>query len=203
MLATELAIAFEETALDAQALRAMQAAAAFHARRAARMLKLAAPDHADLEQEILVVLMERRRSYEPTKGAWATFAGVIAGHAAHDLVQQRIAARRHRLVSIDDLVDASDTDTSSRVGDVLCDGRLPSESDMLDAMSIEAFVRRLPADLRLVAQAALEADGDLGEAHRASGLSNSEFYRRLREVRYRMFTVGLVNRRRLAAAAAA
>src|SRR4029079_1050175 len=125
--------------------------------------------------------IERRRSYEPSKGAWATFAGVVASHAAHDFVQQRINARRHRLVSIDDLVNASDTEASSSVGDVLCDSRFPSESDMLDAMSIAAFVRRLPADLRLVAKAALEADGDLGEAHRASGLSNSEFYRRLRE----------------------
>jgi allophanate hydrolase subunit 1 len=55
----------------------------------------------------------------------------------------------------------------------------------------------LPAELRLVAEAALAADGDLAEAQRATGLSTSEFYRRLREVRYRMFTLGLIDHRPL------
>ena len=58
-----------------------------------------------------------------------------------------------------------------------------------------SFVRQLPAELRLVAEAALDADGELAEAQRATGLSTSEFYRRLREIRYRMFMVGLVDRR--------
>src|SRR6478735_7249376 len=128
MLATGLMIASEEIALDGQMLRAMQAAATFHARRAVRILKLAAPDQADLAQEILVVLIERRRSYEPSKGPWPAFARLIASHAAHDLIEQRINARRQKLVSIDDLVDASDTEAPSRMGDVLCDSKLLSES---------------------------------------------------------------------------
>ena len=65
---------------------------------------------------------------------------------------------------------------------------------MLDAMSLSAFVRTLPVELRLVAEAALEADGELAEAQRATGLSTSEFYRRMREIRYRMVMVGLVDR---------
>jgi hypothetical protein len=35
------------------------------------------------------------------------------------------------------------------------------------------------------------ADGDLADAQRRSGLSASEFYRRLREVRYRLICEGL------------
>ena len=46
-------------------------------------------------------------------------------------------------------------------------------------------------------EAALEAAGELAEAQRALGLSTSEFYRRIREIRYRLFTIGLVDRRSL------
>jgi hypothetical protein len=47
----------------------------------------------------------------------------------------------------------------------------------------------------MVATLALRHD-DLAGAQRLSGLSTSEFYRRLREIRYRLLTVGLVERRR-------
>jgi hypothetical protein len=59
------------------------------------------------------------------------------------------------------------------------------------------FVSGLPVELRLVAEAAIIADGDLADAQRTLGLSTSEFYRRLREIRYRMFTICLVDRRSL------
>jgi hypothetical protein len=69
--------------------------------------------------------------------------------------------------------------------------------DILDTVSFISFVATLPSELRIVAEASLQADGELTDAQRALGLSTSEFYRRLREIRYRLFTIGLVERRRL------
>ncbi len=89
-------------------------------------------------------------------------------------------------------------DDTTPVADALRDHTAPTENDMLDAISIASFVRRLPPELNVVVTAVLEADGELGEAQRATGLSTSEFYRRLREVRYRMFSLGMFERRRFA-----
>jgi len=53
----------------------------------------------------------------------------------------------------------------------------------------------LPVELRLVVGLAIGADGELADAQRASGLSTSEFYRRLREIRYRLMAAGLADLR--------
>jgi hypothetical protein len=58
-------------------------------------------------------------------------------------------------------------------------------------------VRELAPELREVAEAAVFADGDLADAQRALGMSTSEFYRRLREIRYQLLAFGLVDRRRI------
>ena len=51
----------------------------------------------------------------------------------------------------------------------------------------------LPAELRRVAGLTIMAEGEIAEAQRASGLSTSEFYRRLREIRYRLMAAGLAD----------
>ena len=74
----------------------------------------------------------------------------------------------------------------------------PTEADILDALSLLSFVAALPPELRFVAEAALEADGEIWRTRNARWVSpRSEFYRRLREIRYRLFTIGLVDRRSL------
>ena len=91
-------------------------------------------------------------------------------------------------ISGDDEADSTD------IAGSIADDRAPTEAGILDAISVVAFVGDLPQELRLVAEAALEADGELAEAQRATGLSTSEFYRRMREIRYRMVMIGLVDR---------
>jgi hypothetical protein len=56
------------------------------------------------------------------------------------------------------------------------------------------FLERLPQDYTLVAYAIREMDGDLAEAQRLTELSTSEFYRRLRELRYRLVCLELAPR---------
>jgi|GEM_PF-2576895 len=184
---------------DADMLRVMRAAAAFQARSVARTLKLSPADQADAEHEILLILLERRHYFDPARGPWPAFARLVARQAAQGLADTLMAARRLCPISMDELAASEENrDDTTPVADALRDHTAPTENDMLDAISIASFVRRLPPELNVVVTAVLEADGELGEAQRATGLSTSEFYRRLREVRYRMFSLGMFERRRFA-----
>ena len=78
---------------------------------------------------------------------------------------------------------------STTMAYTVADDTAPTEADILDALSFLSFVATLPPELRCAADAALAADGDLADAQRALGLSTSEFYRRLREVRYRLVSI--------------
>lgn len=186
----------DEIKLDTSMLRAMRAAAVFQARRIGRTLKLSIEEREDVEHEILLVLLERRRFFDPERGPWVPFTHQIARQAAQSAADSLAAARRHHIPT-GTAIPADDHAGPEDVLASIADHRAPTEASILDALTIVAFVTRLPSELRLVAEAALEADGELAEAQRATGLSTSEFYRRIRELRYRMVMIGLVDRRAL------
>ena len=183
--------AIQPDAIDAMTLRTMMAAAAYQARRVARTLKLSPAEREDVEQEILLVLLERRRFFDPARGPWTPFAHRIARQAAQSVADALVAARKISAVSLDQSWDAALDRELGRLADAIADDAVPGEPDILYNMSFMGFLATLPPDLRCAADAALAADGDLADAQRALGLSTSEFYRRLREVRYRLFSIGL------------
>ncbi len=168
----------------------MMAAAAYQARRVRLTLNLSFAELEDVEQDILLALLERRRFFDPARGPWTPFAHRIARQAAQSLADAIVADRKLYPLSLDHPANDAATLVETRADDAS-----PSETAILDALSWLSFVRALPPELCLVAKAALVADGDLADAQRGLGLSTSEFYRRLREIRYRLFTIGLVNRR--------
>lgn len=185
----------EPDAIDAMMLRTMMAAAAYQARRVARTLRLSQADREDVEQEILLVLLERRRFFDPARGPWTPFAHRIARQAAQSVADALVAARKFFASSIDVPREAA-LDGEMTARDAIADDAAPTESDILGNLSLSEFLATLPPDLRCAADAALAADGDLADAQRALDLSTSEFYRRLREVRYRLVSIGLVDHRR-------
>jgi hypothetical protein len=63
---------------EAPELRVALATATVPAARAARRQHLHRADRDDLRQDILVALLERQAQFDPTRGAWSTFAGVVA-----------------------------------------------------------------------------------------------------------------------------
>lgn len=180
----------EPCALDARMLRVMMAAAAYQARRVRRTLSLSFAEFQDVEQDILLALLERRRFFDPARGSWTPFAHRIARQAAQSAADATVAGRKRYRFSLDEPGDDAAAFAETRADDASL-----SETDILDALSWLAFVATLPPELRLVAEAAIAADGDLADAQRGVGLSTSEFYRRLREIRYRLFTIGFVHRR--------
>lgn len=188
-----------EQALDQHELRTLMGAAAYQARRVARTLKLSRAEQQDAEQEILLALLERRRFFDPVRGLWSPFAHRVARQAAQSVADALAAARRLDSVPLDQpaVEMVLREEEPATLGETIAHNAAPSEADILDRLSLIRFVAKLPAELRLVAEAALMAEGDLADAQRASGLSTSEFYRRLREIRYRMFALCLVERRRM------
>jgi DNA-directed RNA polymerase specialized sigma24 family protein len=175
-------------ALDQHELRTLMGAAAYQARRVARALKLSRAEREDAEQEILLALLERRRFFDPARGLWSPFAHRVARQAAQSVADALAAARRLDSVPLDQpaVEMVLRQEEPATLGETIANDAAPNESDILDKLSLIRFVAELPPELRLVAEAALMADGDLADAQRTSGLSASEFYRRLREIRYRV-----------------
>jgi hypothetical protein len=188
-----------EQALDQHELRTLMGAAAYQARRVARALKLSRAEREDAEQEILLALLERRRFFNPARGLWSPFAHRVARQAAQSVADALAAARRLDSVPLDQpaVEMVLREEEPATLGETIAHNAAHSEADILDRLSSIRFVAKLPAELRLVAEAALMAEGDLADAQRASEVSTSEFYRRLREIRYRMFALCLVERRRM------
>lgn len=172
----------------------MMAAAAYYARKVARTMRLSDVDREDVEQDILLVLLERRRFFDPARGAWSSFADRVARQAAQGVADDIGAERRIRGGSLDQPVG---DDGSTTLGELIEDRlQVPDAEKALQlSLALARFVGELPDELALVARLSLLEDGDLAEAQRRSGLSTSEFYRRLREVRYRMVCLGIVQLR--------
>jgi DNA-directed RNA polymerase specialized sigma24 family protein len=179
-------IAFEAV-IDARALRVMLSAAQYHSGRIARTLNLDETARDDAEQEILLIILSRRHYYDPARGAWTTFVNRIARQAAQ-IVADDIAARRRTDVSL----DAPET---SGICAELKDTASLTADEIYYVVALQRYLMRLPAELRVVALHSFYADGDLAEAQRELGLSTSEFYRRIRELRYRFATLRFVAKR--------
>jgi DNA-directed RNA polymerase specialized sigma24 family protein len=176
-------------------LRVMMAAAAYHARKVARTMRLSDVDREDVEQDILLVLLERRRFFDPVRGAWSSFADRVARQAAQGVADEIGADRRIRGGSLD---QPAGSDGSTTLGELIEAGCRPDrdlEHELQLALALAKFIAELPDELAIVARLSLFEDGDLAEAQRSSGLSTSEFYRRLREVRYRLVCLGIVRHR--------
>jgi len=72
----------DHRSFDPRMLRVMMGTAAYHARKIARTMGLGEVEREDVEQDILVALLERRRFFDPARGAWTSFAERVARQAA-------------------------------------------------------------------------------------------------------------------------
>ncbi len=185
----------QANAIDARMLRIMMASAAYHARKVARTMRLSKVDREDVEQEILLVLLERRRFFDAARGAWSSFADRVARQAAQGVADQIGAERQIHGNSLDRPAGNEKTITLGEVMEARQRISPNVERELQLPLVLADFVAELPDQLALVARLSLLEDGDLAQAQRRSGLSTSEFYRRLREIRYRLICLGIVQRR--------
>jgi DNA-directed RNA polymerase specialized sigma24 family protein len=173
----------------------MMGAAAYHTRRVARTMRLSEADRENVEQDILLALIERRRFFDPARGAWSSFADRIARQAAQGVADKIGAEFRMWGGSTDQPAGSVRTTTLGELIEAQQWIGPDVEPTLQLPLLLADFIAVLPEDLALVARLSLFEDGDLPAAQRRSGLSTSEFYRRLREIRYRMFTLELVDHR--------
>ena len=111
-----IAVEQEDRAIDGRQLRVMMAAAAYHARRVARTMRLADDQREDVEQDIVLALLERRRFFDPSRGAWSSFAERVARQVAQGLADEIGADRRVRAGSLDGPPDDGETAGAPRHG---------------------------------------------------------------------------------------
>jgi len=169
------------------------AAAEKGARRIGRTLRLPPSDIPDARQDLLVDLLRRARRYDG-RAPWPVFANVILRHAAHDLTGRLIRERDHRGGSLDDGI---------RIGDRI----VPRHEVVVEEAGIAAwwsgpsngvaaidlridvgrFVGELPTPLARLCRLLMDDD----QPQAASGLSRSEYFRQVRELRMRLLALGL------------
>lgn len=186
------------TEIGPRDLAVMMATAAAHARKLARSLKLSQTEREDVEQDILLMLIERWHYFDGARGSNIAFAIRIARQALHAIAGRIIADREIEALDVDftqDVDDPSGAVETLTIADTLPDDAAPTEAMILDTCALGRFLEGLPQDYALVAQAIREQDGDLAEAQRLSALSTTEFYRCLRELRYRLVCLDLAPRR--------
>ncbi len=198
MTSTALKLQASNREFDARDLGVMRATARAHARKLSRTLRLSVDEQNDVEQDILVTLLERWHYFDDARGSNIAFAIRIARQALYAIAGRIIADREREGLDIDftqGVDDPSAEVEALTIADTLPDDSAPTEAMILDACALGRFLEGLPQDYALVAQAIRDQDGDLAEAQRLSALSTTEFYRRLRELRYRLVCLELAPRR--------
>ncbi len=178
-------------------LEVIMSTAASYSRKLSRSLKLSRTEEEDVEQDILVVLLERWHYFDGALGSNIGFAIRVARQAIHAIAQRIVADRSIEALGLDQLQDVDDLSSEVEaltLADMLADDAAPTEAMIVHAISVGRFFSLQPEDYALVARAIREQDGDLAEAQRLTGLSSSEFYRRLRELRYRLVCLELAPR---------
>ena len=167
------------------------------ARRLSRQLRLSRDDLADLRQDLLVDLIARLKSFDPTRGSLGAFAGTVVAHRAARLAA-RICRDRSMFapVSLDDPLP--DTGGTTSVGDTIAESggfsammgqptdKIANANRRLDLDQALGTLRQ--SDLALCAHLIHRTPTEL--SHEGLG-SRASLYRQVHEIRLRLMTAGL------------
>jgi len=179
MITQRIPNAAERPAWDPPQLRRALSTAQHRAARAARRLHLSAADREDLRQDMLVAMLQRSRSFDPARGAWSTFVGLVARHVIAD--QARTERGRTEPVFLVLDVDAFPNGCSATQQDHV-------DHDM--ALSLQRVGDELPSEPRTILRH-IRAEGALPGAQQASGMASATFYRAVGDLRCWLRAAGL------------
>ena len=164
---------------DGERLRLALSASRYHAARGARRLGLSRQDQEDLSQDILLAMVLRGAQFDPSRGAWSTFVGLLARNVVAERVRVAREARLPTFVEIE--VDDFALGCSATQQDD-CDPDL--------SLDLERATDELPAGPRAVPKL-ICTKGDMPSAQRASSLSCPSFYRAVADLRCWLLAMGL------------
>jgi RNA polymerase sigma-70 factor (ECF subfamily) len=160
---------------------------------------ITAQDRDDLEQELILGLLKRRRSYDPRRGRSTTFSRLAVAHTLANLLRANAAKKRAtgKITSLSQQVTTGDG-VRTELGQTLAEGnedkhrgpfrRAPDEVADL-AQDLAEVVEQLPARLRDLAQR-LKIDS-LAQVARDLGKPRSTVASWVRELRQRFEKAGL------------
>ncbi len=164
---------------DPARLRRALSTAHEQAKRGGRRLRLSRADCDDLRQDILLAMVLRCRHYDPARGAWSTFVGLLA----RNVVADHARAQRQRIEPILLPLDVDDFPNG-------CSATQQDHVDPTLSLDLERVAGELPAAPQAVLRL-LGAEGDLPRAQRASTLSPASFYRSVADLRFWLRATGM------------
>lgn len=164
---------------DIETLDVALGAARQEAARGARRLGLTCADREDLQQDILVVLIERCRHFDAERATWPAYAGLVARHVIADRARRLRETFQPGFVGVD--IDAFPAGVSVTQVD---------QEDATLALDLARVASELPEApqemLRL-----LMTTGDVAQAQHCCSLSTAGFYRALTDLRFWLRLNGL------------
>jgi DNA-directed RNA polymerase specialized sigma24 family protein len=126
---------------------------------------------------MLLAMLLRGRSFDPARGAWSTFVGLVARHVVAD------HARRKRTQPVFMALDV----------DAFPGGCSATQMDHVDhdmALCLQRVADELPPRPHIILRH-LSAEGDVPGAQRASGMASASFYRAIVDLRCWLHAAGL------------
>ena len=165
------------TILDAYAERVIHD----QARRIVRHAALPAADREDVAQDLRIHLWRQHRKYDPSRGAWTTFARcVIERKATALLASHRTAAPTGGLTTDEDL-DAFDQEAYRQ--------RVPAHAQWERTIDVHRTLNTLPPTDRGVARLLMHMR--ITEAARLTGIPRSTLYGHIARIRVAFRDAGL------------
>lgn len=171
MITQRISSPADRPAWDPPQLRMALSTAKHRAARGARRLNLSAADREDLRQDMLLAMLQRSRNFDPARGAWSTFVGLVARHVIAD--QVRLERRRTQPVFLVLDVDAFPNG---------CSATQQEHIDHDIALCLERVGKELPHQPQIILRH-IGAEGDLPGAQQASGMASATFYRAVADLR--------------------
>ncbi|MFZ4410507.1 MAG: sigma factor [Paracraurococcus sp.] len=171
--------AADSPAWDPPQLQRALSTAHHRAARGARRLHLSPADREDLRQDMLLAMVQRSRGYDPSRGAWSTFVGLVARHVVADHARRARTQTQPVFLALD--VDDFPNGCSVTQQD-------HADQDM--ALALQRVADELPTEPQIMLRH-LGAAGDLPGAQQVSGMASASFYRAVTDLRCWLRAAGL------------
>lgn len=147
----------------------------------------------DIEAELLLNLVRRRRWYNRSRGRWTTYVRLVTDHHSADLLERwsRNGKRVRATISLSTVrLGGRAGNESDALPDEANDwrhSRHPRRGQNLCELTVDVreSVEQLPLEDRQVCEAILKQQS-VAEAADSLGLSRSQFARRVRRIRKRL-----------------